>query len=225
MWHLVYIEHETIGQECRLSTGGHSAANPQSASAALVAIDKPLVVPQLAQHTRYPTPLYPHWQSLCEADVDKWAGRLFVAYLFNTFKKHSTLLLINFSCCLLMHHPLPPFPSYSTCTYEPWHSTQTESRRGICFVIIVINANDYSTPVALIVFSVSFLVWLFLCIFNYFGNFILLKLQATKCNYGVFPHSLSLSFPHLPYPAHTPFHLTPTTEICCAFVIRHLWNK
>lgn len=124
----------------------------------------------------------------------KWAGRLFVAYLFNTFKKHSTLLLINFSCCLLMHRriafPLPPPAHLHIHTYVPvWLGRGVAS---VC-VIIVINANDYSTVVvaAVIVFSVSFLVWqFFLCIFNYFGNFILLKLQATKCNYGVF---LSLS--------------------------------
>lgn len=109
-------------------------------------------------------------------------------------------------------------PAYLQCplTFDPsrGESSCSESRRGICFIIIVINANGYSIVVVVLaaavnVFSV-FHFWsgFFLCIFNYFGNFILLKLQATKCNYGAFlslfscaTHTVSTCSPctfHLP---------------------------
>lgn len=100
----------------------------------LVAIDKPIAGPQTSC---LPSTCTPSHLPLRDRRR-QMAGRLFVAYLFNTFKKHSTLLLINFSCCLLMQ-PTPARAlhifrtSYTlhtqlTCN-APWHSTQAEESR------------------------------------------------------------------------------------------------
>lgn len=91
------------------------------------------------------------------ADVDKWAGTF--CYLFNTFKKHCTLLLINISCCPLMHAAV-------ACFQEP-PNIPAEPEPGICFIIIAIHQ---SATLLLLFFgffntSFRFLYILFCCLF------------------------------------------------------------
>lgn len=142
----------------------------------LVAIDKPIAGPQTSCNCPLytsPTPLRGRRRQM--------AGRLFVAYLFNTFEKHSTLLLINFSCCLLMQPVLPlprtfpltylPHPGHLQCplTFDPsrGESSCSESRCGICFIIIVINTNGYSI-VAVVIAAAAIVVVAAVIVFSVF---------------------------------------------------------
>jgi len=80
----------------------------------------------VGQSTRWPF----CWPVCAAGRRRQMAGRLFVTYLFNSFKKHSTLLLINFSCCLLMHQV--------RCNLWQCHLLTFEPSPGICFIIIII---------------------------------------------------------------------------------------